>query len=165
MMANLNHALDSAEFDRLTQMQPRRASGELQPGDIYDIELLGPDHATVILTDAGEDYFVVTTITNPAETIKGHPTPGTREWGFERGGDGVTFYTRGASRTRDPLVKTANALLGLQKLSWSLMIDGLAKMLVRRGGVLVRKPKAVEYAMSERPLCIVTTDAVEANRM
>lgn len=177
MQRNLNQTVASPTFDSYVMQQPRRRIGAAQVGDIYDVDLFfsealglpvtldSPEDGSVILTDIGETYYVMTTITNPRDFYSGHPTPGTREWGATENADGsVTFYTVGLSRagsisgfeTIDDFVMTdaiIKIIHDIQGDAWRAMLVGLAQTIQSLGGEQLGTPAGATLELEEMPEC------------
>jgi len=75
----------------------RREHGDAKPGDIYDINIAGPENGSVVIRDMSPNHFTLSTVNGPP--YGEHPIYGNRQFGFEKNDDGsVTFYTRAADR-------------------------------------------------------------------
>ena len=120
-------------------MFQRRSTGSPPAiGDIYDIDLAGPDNGSVVLVELAPDHVVFQTITTKFSETGSHPECGARAFGVERNADGsVAFYTRGASRIA-PAIAAApgGATVGaaLQNRSWTQMMIGISGTIQNRGG-------------------------------
>ncbi len=130
-----NAAVNDGGFNAMNVFRSRRTSGDPQLGDIYDIDILGPDDGSVVLADfrstPTSGHFTFVTLSTP-ETGD-HPEYGNREFGFFTNADGsVTFYTRGASRPANPAVRAGGA--GPQTVSWTRMMRGISDSIASRGG-------------------------------
>jgi hypothetical protein len=131
MAHDMNATIDNSLFDSINYFT-RRDAGGTQLGDIYDIDLFGPDDGAVVLTSLAADHFVFSTITDPGDLFGTHPEYGSREFGFERNTDGsITFYTRASSRPRDAAVAAAD---NIRVTGWSSMMAGLSNVIDARGG-------------------------------
>ncbi|HEY4185502.1 MAG TPA: peptidoglycan-binding domain-containing protein [Polyangia bacterium] len=129
MAKDLNGTVKDSDFDTINVFH-RRASGDPHVGEIIDIDIMGPDNGSVILAELGVTYFVFQTI-DCLETGS-HPENGSREFGFERHGTSITFYTRGVSRP-------SNAVVGFfgarpQALGWTSLMHGISTQIGARGG-------------------------------
>lgn len=134
MALDLNGTVDDGAFDAVNRFS-RRATGAPQPGDIYDIDILGPDNGSVVLAamrwSSDASYFIFSTIATP--TTGSHPEFGNREFGFFTNDDGsTTFYTRGASRPANWPTRQGGALP--QATSWSRLMRGISNAIDARGG-------------------------------
>jgi len=130
MATDLNGTVNDGGFDFINEFN-RRGSGPPTLGEIWDIDILGPDDGSVVLSQSASDHFVFTTIETPQTAS--HPEFGSREFGFQRNADGsVTFYTRGASRPRDIGVDLFGDLP--QAAGWARLMRGISDELDRRGG-------------------------------
>lgn len=136
MSQDLNAAVRSEAFDDInvfsrTRKDQRRGAAAV--GDVYDIDIQGPDNGSVMLVERTPSHFVFQTV---ATTQTGaHPEFGSREFGFEVLEKGaVRWYTRGASRAGSDLV----AMVGgpVQKRGWTAMLMGIGSTLQSRGGSL-----------------------------
>jgi hypothetical protein len=66
-------------------------------GNVYDIDIAGPDDGDVVLVEKTSTHFIFQAIKD--KDSGRHPENGVREFGFERNPDGsVNFYTRGVSQ-------------------------------------------------------------------
>lgn len=130
-----NATVNDSGFDAVNVFKPRRKSGDPQPGDIYDIDILGPDDGSVVLASqsftADASRFTFVTITTPETGT--HPEFGNREFGYFRNTDGsYTFYTRGVSRPANVGARVGGA--GPQAVSWTRMMKGISNAVATRGG-------------------------------
>jgi hypothetical protein len=98
-----------------------RTSGVPVVGGIVDIDIQGPDNGSVIVGEIGATYFIFQTI--DSGTYGSHPENGSREFGFERNGNQITFYTRGVSRSGNFLVGWVGA--GAQQKGWTALLRGI----------------------------------------
>jgi hypothetical protein len=130
MAADLNGTVGNADFDRMSTFS-RRDSSSPEVGNIYDIDILGFDNGSVMLTERADDHFVFSTIRT--EESGSHPEFGSREFGFTNNPDGsTTFYTSGASRPRDVMVD----LFGdaPQERTWNSLMEGLSNRIEEQQG-------------------------------
>lgn len=125
-----NVANVSLRFDTMNVFS-RRGSGPPRIGEIFDINILGPDDGSVALAELSTDYFVFQTIATKEEGT--HPECGAREFGFEHMGEVIRFYTRGVSRPSNVLVKYAGKVP--QLVSWSRLMKGISNAIQGAGGV------------------------------
>ncbi len=137
-MANdLTPAVNSPAFDMLTTFVRRSAGAPPAVGDLYDIDIVGPDNGTVMIVEIATDHFTVQTVTTPFSETGEHPECGARQFGFERNKDGsVTFYTRGASRPLallGPDEVTGGFIAYMQGDAWRNLLSGIGAELGRRG--------------------------------
>ena len=133
MAEDLNKAVNNPDFDSINTFH-RRARGSAGPaaGDIYHIDIKGPDNGSVMLVRSSFDHFIFQTVTTDEDGT--HPEYGAREFGFQRlQGGAVRWYTKGASR---PGATPASGTIGrhAQEAGWTAMLRGIAAELVRRGG-------------------------------
>jgi len=126
---DLNGTIHSGKFDSINVFK-RRRSGDPQVGEIIDIDIEGPDNGSVILGELGATYFVFQTIDCPQ--TGSHPENGSREFGFQRNGDQITYYTRGVSRPSSFIVGWFGA--GPQQQGWTALMQGISDTIVKRGG-------------------------------
>lgn len=153
LLKDLNGTVKNKTFDDLNEFT-RRSKDTPKIGDIYDIDIEGPDNGSVVLTGLTNSYFIFSTIeTKLSETGK-HPEYGSREFGFERNADGtITFYTRGASRPGDFLIEHIGARKQAQ--SWNSLIAGIKAGIEQRGGQVRSVPKPERYVIpADSPLNI-----------
>lgn len=132
MADDLNKAVNDYWFDAINEFKRTSAGRAPAVGDVYNININGPDNGSVMLVESKPDHFVFTTVTTAKDGT--HPEYGSREFGFERNADGsVRFFTRGASRSG---MLPGTTLLGrpIQKVGWTRLVTGIANALVSRGG-------------------------------
>jgi hypothetical protein len=131
-----NGMVDDKAFDRINQFERRSKVGEPKPGDIYDIDILGPDNGDVVLKEVAPDHIDVATLNT--ERHGEHPEYGTRRFGFEKNDDGsTTFYTRGVSRNAETMGDNGLAIrMGgkLQDYDWSRLVTGIGNHIDKLGG-------------------------------
>lgn len=129
-------------FDSMNVFSLRGGGGTALPkvGDIYDIDIAGPDNGSVMvvggtpITNNGGS-IVVATIT---EAKYGeHPENGVREFGFKKNEDNsYTFYTKGASRGINTVMQTSGGVP--QEQSWRGLIDGFQSQATAAGATVNR---------------------------
>jgi hypothetical protein len=132
-----NGAVNRGLFNFINAFTKRSPSGPAI-GDIYDIDIIGPDNGSIVLvqlspgfgTAIGSSWFDIQTI--ECEKYGTHPENGAREFGFEYVTDGVMFYTRGVSRGHFLGAQTAGA--AFQNLGWTGMMKGISESIRSRGG-------------------------------
>ncbi len=133
MAEDLNKAVNNPAFDSINTFHRRgRGAGGPAVGDIYHIDIAGPDNGSVMLVRSTPDHFIFQTVTTKEDGT--HPEYGSRQFGFERlSGGAVRWYTRGASR---PGAAPGGGTIGrhAQEAGWTRMLKGMAAELVRRGG-------------------------------
>jgi hypothetical protein len=147
-----NTAIGDGGFNAVNNFV-RRGSNPPVIGDIYDINILGPDNGSVALValspgfGSGPDDAWVDVQTISCDRFGSHPENGAREFGFQTVDGGVMFYTRGISRPNNWLVRLAGA--GPQMIGWTRMMKGISDTLRARGGT----PQANSFRMVkfERP--------------
>jgi hypothetical protein len=132
-----NAAVDRGLFNFVNRFKKRRNSPPAI-GDIYDIDIVGPDNGSIVLVAIstgfgaahGDSWFDIQTI--ECEKYGSHPENGAREFGFQYVPDGVMFYTRGVSRGHFFGSQTAGSVP--QALGWTGMMKGISETIKRRGG-------------------------------
>jgi hypothetical protein len=120
-------------FDRIEDFE-LRGNGPPMRGSIYDIDILGPDNGSVMVTEVelGPERGYVSVATIVTEKFGMHPENGTRTFGyFSQPGGVTTFYTQGHS-----LGSTCFHELGkpVQDLGWQGLMQGFGEFAVRVGG-------------------------------
>jgi len=138
MATDLNSAINNDVFDEVNEFRRRRSDARRGPGpgDVYDIDIRGPDNGSVVLVERTPSRFVFQTVYT-SETGQ-HPEYGSREFGYEvieRGR--VRFYTRGASRPggRGAIHIGMRGVGGYyQRRGWTALIQGIANQIRSRGG-------------------------------
>lgn len=137
MATDLNRAVSDDLFDHINEFSRRPTTASPEVGNIYDINIAGPDNGSVVLVESTEDHFVFQTITTKSDgsgyDTGAHPEYGSREFGFESQRDGsIKFYTRGASRPSNALVGVAGRLP--QSTGWTRLMKGISNAIDARGG-------------------------------
>ena len=132
---NPNRAVSSWVFDVANKFR-KRVPGRIALGDIWDIDVMGPDNGSIVLVELSASFgkekidawFDIQTI----ECLKygTHPECGAREFGYEMVGENVRIYTRGVSRAYMNLHRAGTPV---QRISWGAMLSGIAEGLKRRG--------------------------------
>jgi hypothetical protein len=136
MAQDLNKAVGSSTFDDInvfSRTAADKARGAPAVGDVYDIDIKGPDNGSVMLIESTSNHFIFQTVTVPQTGT--HPEYGSREFGFERlDGGAVRFYTRGVSRPSSEMTGIVGA--PIQEKGWTAMLNGIGATLASRGGAL-----------------------------
>lgn len=136
MTQDLNAAVQSDVFDDINEFERTkqdRQRGAPAVGDVYDIDIQGPDNGSVMLVESAPNHFIFQTIYT--SQTGDHPEYGSREFGFEmQKGGAVRWYTRGASRPGYDLASIVGA--SKQKASWTALVTGIGNALQSRGGRL-----------------------------
>lgn len=131
-----NSTVDSSFFDTMNRFSRRSDVGDPKPGDIYDIDILGPDNGDVVLKEVKPDHIDVATLTTPGHGA--HPEYGYRRFGFEKNDDGsVDFYTLGVSRA-DFVARQGGFV---QDQDWQSLMNGWARNLQKQGATV--RPNSV----------------------
>jgi hypothetical protein len=133
-----NGSARNPSFDTVNVFHRRASSGPPAVGEIYDIDISGPDNGSVVMAEVASDHFVFQTITTRFAETGSHPECGARAFGFDRNADGsVTFYTRGASRIAPAIAAASGGetigALG-QGRGWTQLMIGIAAAIQARGG-------------------------------
>ncbi|MBV8614013.1 MAG: hypothetical protein JOY66_09620, partial [Acetobacteraceae bacterium] len=135
-----NRAVNNGHFNTINVFTRRTRGTPPAVGDIYDIDLIGPDNGCVMTVQMSDGfgvstnpygaYFDVQAITTPEFGTL--PEFGAREFGFEYAGSAVVFYTRGVSRARD----IAAGLFGKvpQQIGWISAMTGIRDRIRSAGG-------------------------------
>jgi hypothetical protein len=130
---DLNKVADSTQFNIINVFDRRDEDDTVDLGDIYDIDMAGPDNGSVIVAVLDPKYMIVQTLETRLEETGVHPEFGSRQFGFEPIDGGIRFFTRGASRPETPFpVKQVGALM--QRVGWTGMVQGLGQAIASRGG-------------------------------
>lgn len=131
-----NKMVNDPYFSLINRFDRRSDVGEPKVGDIYDIDIFGPQNGDVILKEVTGDHIDVATLNT--ERHGEHPEYGYRRFGFERNEDGsVDFYTRGVSRTQEVLWDNgfmAHRGGTVQDYDWSRLVTGIGNNIERMGG-------------------------------
>lgn len=131
LLVDLNATVNDDMFDLMCAFS-RTGGGTPKVGDIYDIDILGPDNGSVMLTEIGTEHFIFTTIKGGG--LGEHPESGSREFGFEGDGAGKRFYTRGLSRAQNHLSSLAGE--EPQRKTWKSLTRGIANRIIQSGGLI-----------------------------
>lgn len=133
MASDLNKAVNDSSFNTINTFHRRPlGSGGPAVGDVYHIDIAGPDNGSVMLVESTADHFIFQTVETKEDGT--HPEYGARQFGFERLESGaVRWYTRGTSR---PGMTPGGGTIGrhAQERGWTRMLRGIAAELVGRGG-------------------------------
>jgi hypothetical protein len=135
MAADLNKAVNNPTFDDINVFTRVTGVGSRPPaiGDIYDIDIKGPDNGSVMLVEQTLSHFIFQTVTTSSTSTGTHPEFGSREFGFEKLDKGmILFYTRGASRPGATLIGVFGR--GPQTKGWTSMMKGIGNKMDSRGG-------------------------------
>jgi hypothetical protein len=116
-------------FDGLTRFI-RREKGSPKLGELIDIDIPG-DSGTVQLVEIQPDHFVLQTVTSPEKGT--HPVSGARQFGFRRVGSNILFYTQGAERPYNEILRGPGRLA--QDSAWRSFMTALGEMINHYGGV------------------------------
>jgi hypothetical protein len=131
-----NAAVDRGLFNFINVFT-KRSNCTPAIGDIYDIDIFGPDNGSIVLVDLspafgariGDSWFDIQTI--ECEKYGTHPENGAREFGFEYVMDGAMFYTRGVSRGHFLGAQLAGG--AFQNLGWTGMMKGISESIRKKG--------------------------------
>lgn len=136
MADHINAAVKSRLFDTIDTFARRPKPGNKggpAVGDIYHINIYGPDNGSVMLVESTPDHFIFQTVWTNEDGY--HPEYGARQFGFERlRGGAVRWYTKGVSRPgRAPGAGPVGR--PIQELGFIGLLNGIGAELARRGGV------------------------------
>lgn len=147
-----NDAVKSTGFNIANKFK-KRIPGRLALGDIWDIDILGPDNGSIVLVSTSQNlvgtdsvsvdtsgWFDIQTI--ECEKYGTHPECGAREFGFETTDNGIKFYTRGVSRAFMHAHRTGSPI---QHQAWKSMLGGIADELTKRGASIQNKTVSVGH--------------------
>ena len=133
-----NGTVHNPSFDTVNVFHRRESGRPPALGDIYDIDIAGPDNGSVVIAELAPDHFVFQTITTRFAETGSHPECGARAFGFDRNADGsVTFYTRGASRIAPAIAAApAGETVGaaMHGRGWTQLMIGIAAAVQAAGG-------------------------------
>ena len=131
MGTDLNKTVHDDMFDTINMFKRRATTKTPEVGNIYDINIMGPDNGSVVLVEKTSSYFVFQTITTKKTGT--HPEYGSRQFGFTRlRGGAVKFYTKGASRPANAAVGAGGRLP--QTIGWTRLMRGISDSIQDRGG-------------------------------
>lgn len=136
-----NGAVNQGLFNNIN-MFTKRTKTDPKVGDLYDIDIIGPDNGSIVLValspgfgiSSGDSWFDIQTVT--CNKYGSHPESGAREFGMEYVPEGIKYYTRGVSSPNNVVVGAAGKLP--QITGWVAMLAGISGTVRRRGGI----PKA-----------------------
>lgn len=145
-----NKAIRSGTFDFINKFKKRRED-RIEIGDIFDIDILGPDNGSIVLVatsdgfgnSSGDTWFDIQTIR--CDKYGAHPESGAREFGFEYVEGGAKFYTRGHSR---PFIVAGKLGAPVQRRGWLSMMNGIKQEIEARGGTIAENSVHEEKAYS-----------------
>jgi hypothetical protein len=127
LLGDMNGTVNNETFNKNSEFDKK---ANPQKGDIFDIDIYGPDNGSVMLTEKYSSAFTFSTVTT--KTKGTHPENGSREFGFNQNTDGsVTFYTRGTSKATDIFHTIGNSI---QKETWTAWSNGLQNTISKNGG-------------------------------
>ena len=138
---DLNKAVNNSDFNS-ANVFTKRAKKRLELGDVWDIDIKGPDNGSIVLVALSPDFgkknisswFVIQTI--ECDKYGTHPECGAREFGFEVLRNSTKFYTRGVSRAYMHIHRMGSSI---QKKSWIGMLTGISTELAKRGAKITNK--------------------------
>ncbi|MGE0642374.1 MAG: Ig-like domain-containing protein [Nitrospira sp.] len=140
LLSSINKTVNSADFDKLAIFTRRTPGEPLSPGQIFDIDIYGPDNASVVLSKKSDLTYTFTTIKNNSIFRNGdHVVYGSRDFGFREVDGELQFFTKGVSRTKNWWIDNGEPLIGWilgglpQDLLWRNFVDGIGKTLSAKG--------------------------------
>ncbi|MEO0769351.1 MAG: hypothetical protein AAFY72_07940 [Cyanobacteria bacterium J06649_4] len=131
-------------------------------GDIYSINIKGPDNGNVIVAEIHESNEAsrIRYATLDAGHGRGrrnnHPNRGSREYGFEANPDGsTTFYSRGVDQWRNPIAQAGNSIFSPtpQQQFWLDFLDGIGERVKLAGGSVISEADFSEFVGQGLPNC------------
>lgn len=132
--SDITKTVGSFWFDRLGVFRRREAGRPLAVGDIYDIDMVGPDDASVMIVDKTPFSFSFAGISNPKTGH--HIETGAREFGIRKDASGVPgLYIIGASKPRHWIYGFGGIGPWSQTQFLSLMLQGLCAKINYLGGL------------------------------
>ena len=132
-----NGAISEGLFNSINVFT-KRTKTDPKIGDIYDIDIVGPDNGSIVLValspgfgiSSGDSWFDIQTVS--CDKYGSHPESGAREFGLEYVPEGIKYYTRGVSSPNNAMVGAVGALP--QITGWVAMMAGICGTIRRRGG-------------------------------
>ena len=133
--------------DGISEFSPREGGGTGNVGDIYEIDMAGPENGDVIISDVGQNtddagnpngrYFTVQTI--HSDVHGEHPLHGAREWGYTENPDGsITYYTQATDQATDFFMMEhlglGRAMSPAQESLWRGLMDSIRWRVFGEGG-------------------------------
>jgi len=127
----------------------KRTKTDPKIGDIYDIDIVGPDNGSIVLValssgfgiSTGDSWFDIQTVS--CAKYGSHPESGAREFGLEYVSEGIKYYTRGVSSPDNWAVGLIGSIP--QTMGWTAMMKGISETVRRRGG----SPKENSFKMTK----------------
>lgn len=101
-------------------------------GTVFNLDILGPDNAAVVISAAEAQYYAVTTINTP--DTGDHPVSGHRQFGYFIEDGVTTFYTRGADRSTTPIPGMEWAIWQGAESLWESFQAKVAAWVTSNGG-------------------------------
>lgn len=139
-----NDAVNNGWFNVINVFARRTRGNKPAVGDIYDIDLVGPDNGAVMTIEQSsnfgapmtrpESWFAVQAIETPEHGTL--PEYGAREFGLEYAGGKACFYTRGVSRAGGGGAIVAAVSKIPQQRTWIAAMTGLRDRITRAGGTV-----------------------------
>ncbi|HMJ92706.1 MAG TPA: peptidylprolyl isomerase [Allosphingosinicella sp.] len=87
---------DNTEFNPYGPADAAQIVSANPVGAVFNLNIIGPDNAAVVVSAANSNYFRVSTVNTP--DTGDHPVSGHREWGHTTRDGRIVLYTRGADR-------------------------------------------------------------------
>lgn len=87
---------DNTEFNPYDSSDAARIVSANPVGAVFNLDIVGPDNAAVVISEASPSRFRVSTVNTP--DTGDHPVSGHREWGHTTRDGKIVLYTRGADR-------------------------------------------------------------------
>ncbi|HEY5712486.1 MAG TPA: trypsin-like peptidase domain-containing protein [Allosphingosinicella sp.] len=87
---------DNTEFNPYGPADAAQIVSANPVGAVFNLNIIGPDNAAVVVSQANASHFRVSTVNTP--DTGDHPVSGHREWGHSMRDGKIILYTRGADR-------------------------------------------------------------------
>lgn len=158
-------ASDFTNIGEFTYFEPNKVANRANRlptvGDIFQVDIWGPDNGDVMMTELkespGRSRFRYSTLTNNLPKGSGsHPNNGSREYGYSKTLDGWTkFYVRGIDQYRTPRLPGAETI-GIVKQNefWLSFLEGIGnRVKFYNGGVIFPAEKTIDKTLMGLPKC------------
>ena len=137
---NPNKAVNNGLFSAVNVFVRRTPGTPPAVGDIYNIDLVGPDDGCVMIVEMSSGFGISTNPSGAYFDVQAITTPefgtlpefGAREFGFEYGASTAMFYTRGVSRARDIAAGVVGKIP--QQVGWIAAMTGIRDRIRVAGG-------------------------------
>jgi hypothetical protein len=133
-MRHINDFINTTytEFEPYDDSDAARLASDNPVGTVFFLDMLGPDNASIVISQVTKQYFAVSTVHAPRSGD--HPVSGHRMFGYANEKGKTVWFTRAADRpTLLPQGFQEAIFAGAEKL-WESMQRGVASFINDNGG-------------------------------